>query len=444
MPRFLGGRLVDSDRSKTNGFRNTLTQRRLRTPSAAPRREKIGLWMIGACGAVGSTVALGIAALRNGLTDTTGLVSELPPFTSAELVDPRTLVIGGHEVRAVTLCDTVNDLNKRADLFDQSVIRRCARQLRSAQRDIKSGTLVGTAPADLKSADRPGLSYERCPADAIERLAADITEFRRRRRLDRVIVVHVASSEPRAPRKAAHAQYKALQRALARAGSRVLPSSSIYALAAIEARCPFINFTPSLGIDVPAIQQRAKQLDVPYMGNDGKTGETLVKSVLAPMFAMRNLSVLSWVGYNVLGNRDGAALQDPQVRASKLRSKDKAVSQVVGPSTTTRVSIEYVPSLDDRKVAWDFVHFKGFLDTKMSLQFTWQGCDSALAAPLVIDLARLAALHARSGRGGAMRHLACFFKDPIGVEDQSLSSQWDLLMNSIHTKVSLCAVESKA
>lgn len=416
--------------------KKTMTRR---SDRAAPQREKIGLWMIGACGAVGSTVALGIAALRNGLTDTTGLVSELPPFKSVGLVDPGTLVIGGHEVRAVTLCDTVNDLNKRADLFDQSVIRRCARQLRSTQRDIKSGTLFGTPPAAVKSANRPGLSLERCPADAIDRLAADITDFRRRRRLDQVIVVHVASSEPRAPRKAAHAQYKALQRALARPGASVLPASSIYALAAIEARCPFINFTPSMGIDVPAIRQRAKQLGVPYMGNDGKTGETLVKSVLAPMFAMRNLSVLSWVGYNLLGNRDGAVLQDRKIRASKVRSKDKTVSQVVGPSATTRVSIEYVPSLDDRKVAWDFVHFKGFLDTKMSLQFTWQGCDSALAAPLVIDLVRFAALYARSGRGGAMKHLACFFKDPIGVEDQSLSGQWSLLVDRVAADVSKSA-----
>ena len=86
------------------------------------------------------------------------------------------------------------------------------------------------------------------------------------------------------------------------------------------------------------------------MGNDGKTGETLLKSVIAPMFAMRNLSVLSWIGHNILGNRDGAALQDPQIRASKLRAKNKAISQVVNDSTTTHVSIEYAPSLDDRKV----------------------------------------------------------------------------------------------
>ncbi len=401
-----------------------------------PRRDKVGLWMVGAAGGVGSTVALGIAALRNRLADTTGLVTELPPFTPAGLIDPGSIVVGGHEIRSETLLEAVRALHARAGLFNETLIRACAPQLRAMQRDIRTGTLYGSSSAVRRLADRPGLGRERCPAEAIERLCADITAFRRRRRLDHVIVIHVASSEPLAPCRAAHRRYANLQRALARPGSRVLPSSSLYALAAIEARCPFINFTASSGVSVPAIRQRASRCDVPYMGSDGKTGETLVKSILAPMFAMRNLSVLTWVGHNVLGNRDGAILKDPSIRASKLRSKDKTVAQITGTSPTTDVSIDYGESLDDWKVAWDFIHFQGFLGTKMSMQFTWQGSDSILAAPLIIDLARLAALHCRSGRGGPMRHLACFFKDPIDVEDQSLFIQWQLLVNHIRDLVS--------
>lgn len=118
------------------------------------------------------------------------------------------------------------------------------------------------------------------------------------------------------------------------------PTSSLYALAAFEADCAFINFTPSLGVDIPAIRQRAERLGLPYMGSDGKTGETLVKSVLAPMFVMRNLEVLSWVGQNILGNRDGAVLNDRRTRLSKTQSEAKAVSRILGRSPTTCVSID--------------------------------------------------------------------------------------------------------
>jgi myo-inositol-1-phosphate synthase len=205
----------------------------------------------------------------------------------------------------------------------------------------------------------------------------------------------------------------------------------LYALAAMEAQCAFINFTPSPGIDVPAIRERADQLGLPYMGRDGKTGETLVKAILAPMFAMRNLSVLSWVGQNILGNRDGAVLRDPRTRQSKIKSKDKIVSRIVGGHPTTLVSIDYVPSLDDWKVAWDFIHFEGFLGTKMSMQFTWCGSDSILAAPLVIDLARLAALAHARGEAGPLRHLAFFFKDPMDVDEHDLVSQWQRLLKGV-------------
>ncbi len=149
------------------------------------------------------------------------------------------------------------------------------------------------------------------------------------------------------------------------------------------------------------------------------------------MFAMRNLPVLSWFGQNILGNRDGVVLSDPRTRLAKIRSKDKLLSQIVGRKTATHVSIDYVESLDDWKVAWDFIHFEGFLGTKMSMQFTWWGSDSILAAPLIIDLARLAALESRAGRCGAMKHLAYFFKDPIDVEEHDLSGQWQRLVEHV-------------
>jgi myo-inositol-1-phosphate synthase len=154
---------------------------------------------------------------------------------------------------------------------------------------------------------------------------------------------------------------------------------------------------------------------VPHCGNDGKTGETLVKTVLAPMFRARALKVLTWQGYNMLGNRDGEVLKEPAHRESKLRNKDEALRSILAdPAVHTSVGIDFVPSLEDWKTAWDFIQFEGFLGARMSLQFTWTGSDSALAAPLVLDLVRLADLAAERGEGGVMEHTACFFKAPLG------------------------------
>lgn len=394
-------------------------------------RDRVGLWLIGACGGVGSAASLGIAALAKRSVPTTGLVSELPPFRKAGLVDPGSLIVGGHEIRSETLLAAVQGAHARAGLFDERLIRAATPRLRAFQRNIRPGILCGAGRAVHALADSGGVKRDRSPAGAIERIAADLNAFRRRHRLDHVIVIHVASAEAPIPRSSAHGTYRKLERVLTRPGSAVLPPSSLYALGAFEAGCPFINFTSSTGVDVPAVRERADQLGLPYMGRDGKTGETLVKSVLAPMFAMRNLSVLSWVGQNILGNRDGANLTDARVRASKIRTKDKTVSHILGKSTTTCVSIDYVPSLDDWKVAWDFIHFEGFLGTRMTLQFTWHGSDSLLAAPLIIDLGRLAALACRSGASGPMRHLACFFKDPMDVREKDLFTQWRMLVRHV-------------
>ena len=145
------------------------------------------------------------------------------------------------------------------------------------------------------------------------------------------------------------------------------------------------------------------------------------------MFAARNLRVLSWVGHNIFGNRDGQVLDDPANKESKLRSKDALISQIVGYRPQTHVSIEYIESLDDWKTAWNHIHFRGFLGVKMTMQFIWQGCDSVLAGPLVLDLARLALLAQRRGEGGVLRHLACFFKNPMGTEEHDFFKQMALL-----------------
>jgi myo-inositol-1-phosphate synthase len=163
------------------------------------------------------------------------------------------------------------------------------------------------------------------------------------------------------------------------------------------------------------------------MGYDGKTGETLLKSTLAPMFARRNLQVMSWVGHNIFGNMDGRVLDDPENKRTKVTSKDRLLHQIFGYSPQTLVSIEFIESMGDWKTAWDHIHFKGFLGTPMTFQFIWQGCDSLLAAPLVLDLIRLTERARRAAETGVMSFLSCFFKSPLGCDEHDFARQFQML-----------------
>jgi myo-inositol-1-phosphate synthase len=195
----------------------------------------------------------------------------------------------------------------------------------------------------------------------------------------------------------------------------------------------YINFTPSLGASIPALYQLAETTGSLHGGKDGKTGETLLKTVLAPMFALRNLHVMSWVGHNIFGNRDGIILDDPANKASKVDTKDRVVTSILGYKPESLVTIEYIPDMGDWKTAWDHIHFSGFLGSKMTMQFTWQGCDSLLAAPLAIDLARLADVEKQRGSKGLMKHLASFFKGPEGVEENDFFKQFTMLAEHVAT-----------
>ena len=397
----------------------------------ARRERRIGLWLIGAAGGIGGTVALGLAALAKGLAKTTGLVTALAEFGAVPWVEPRQIVLGGHEIRSETLLESVWAIHARSNVIPAETIEACASVVRRIQRNVRPGLTVGVIPNVCAMSDPLCVRRVKSAAEGVEAIAADLTAFRTVNRLAHVVVVNVASSEPPVEAQDAHASYKTLWKAMARKGEPVVPASSIYAMGAFAADCSYINFTPSAGPRIPGILEFAAARDMLFMGRDGKTGETLLKSVLAPMFAMRNLRIHSWIGHNVLGNRDGEILNVPAVKLSKVRSKDPLVSQIVGYPADTRTSIEYVPSLSDWKVAWDYVHFEGFLNTKMNLQFVWTGSDSILAAPLVIDLVRLTALeHERGGRG-SMPHLACFFKDPDGVKEQRFFAQWRMLVEHV-------------
>jgi myo-inositol-1-phosphate synthase len=311
-------------------------------------------------------------------------------------------------------------------VFDGRLLTECGPQLDDWSRNVRPGVVYRPNPVIAAMADRPDVRPAPSPRAAVEQVQSDLRQFQAEHRLDQIVVVNVASTEPPFELGDEHETLPALETALDRTTPAVLPTSGLYAYAALDAGFPYANLTPSLGASVPALEELARKRKVPHAGQDLKTGETLLKSALAPMFAKRNLRVLSWVGHNILGNRDGLVLADPQNKASKVKTKDALLGELLGYRPQSLVSIEYIESLDDWKTAWDHVHFEGFLGTKMTLQFTWQGCDSILAAPLVIDLARLVLLAQRRGEAGVLRDLAVFFKGPLGVAEHDFGKQFEM------------------
>jgi myo-inositol-1-phosphate synthase len=389
--------------------------------------HRVGLWLVGAFGGVGTAITVGLAAMAKGLVDRTGLVTELPLFDGLNLPDPADFVVGGHDIRATSFASSAEEFRVASGVFETSWLSACKDDLAQATARVRPGSHFGAGKTISKLADWGPAKRPKSVRESADHIAADLVAFQAAESLEHVIVLNVASTEPPFILGEAHKSWGALKAALAGGGPELLPASAIYALAAIESGFTYINFTPSLGASLPALEELAETTGALYAGKDGKTGETLLKTVLAPMFKARNLKVMSWVGHNIFGNRDGLVLDDPANKASKVETKDKVVSGILGYRPGSVVTIEYLSDMGDWKTAWDHIHFQGFLGTKMALQFTWQGCDSLLAAPLAIDLARLAELEKRRGGKGLMRHLACFFKGPEGVDEHDFFKQFTLL-----------------
>ncbi|WP_434599174.1 inositol-3-phosphate synthase [Streptomyces sp. A5-4] len=343
---------------------------------------RTGVWFVGARGSVATTAVAGCAALAAGLHPADGMVTETPPFAESGLAPLSSLVFGGHDTMSCPLPKRAEAL-EAGGVLPHGLASAVRAELAEADQEIRTGgPLAGESRSD---------------EELIAAFADDLRDFARRQGLERVVVVNVASTEP-APDDQ----------------SSSLPASSLYAAAALRAGCPYVNFTPSTGLRTTALQDAVAASGLPHAGRDGKTGQTLLRSVLAPMFVQRALNVRAWSGTNLLGGGDGAALADPAAAAAKNAGKNRVLAETLGALPEGDVHIDDVPALGDWKTAWDHIAFDGFLGSRMILQTTWQGCDSALAAPLVLDLARLVARAHQVGISGPLPELGFYFKDPDG------------------------------
>ncbi|RJK96533.1 inositol-3-phosphate synthase [Vallicoccus soli] len=370
--------------------------------------------VVGLGGAVASTAVAGVELLRLGSGTTDGL-----PFAGLEgvagLARYEDLVFGGWD-----LCG--DNLAKAAEVhgvLDYRQMQAVSSALEGVVpwpaagdeefcRRVGGDNVVAVAPSGGSTGLRP----------VVDHLVADLERFRSSGGrdggpLDAVVVVNLASTE-RYPDLAdpAFATAAAFEAAVD-AGHDGIPPAMVYAYAAVLTGCPFVNFTPSVGADVPALEELARRHGVPVAGKDGKTGQTMMKTVLAPAFRSRALRVEGWYSTNILGNRDGQALDDPASLASKLGTKGGVLDGILGyPVEDHVVRIDYYRPRGDAKEAWDNIDLVGFLGQRMQVKVDFLCRDSVLAAPLVLELARFADLAQQRGESGPLEQLGYFFKSP--------------------------------
>lgn len=378
-------------------------------PSSQASETKIGIWFIGARGSVATTATLGLLGMQQGIAPPTGLVSELDEIRVANLVPLKQIVTGGHDVVENSLTGRARAL-AASHVVPPELVEVLEEKLDQANAEVKLAPTQGTQRSIL------------------DQLQSDISDFKTKHQLDQVVVLEVAATEAPADANPALDSLEVLEAALDE-GQSPLPQSSLYPYAAYQAGAAYASFTPSPGPTPKALQQLAENKRVPWAGRDGKTGETLLKSTLAPMFVNRALNVLSWSSFNLLGGGDGLTLSDEKAAVSKTTTKGAGLDSIMGRHISGPLRIDYVQDMGDWKTAWDHISFEGFLGTKMTMQFTWQGADSSLAAPLVLDLARLIARAQQVGHSGVQKELGFFFKDPLGSDEHALSEQWSDLVS---------------
>jgi myo-inositol-1-phosphate synthase len=390
----------------------------------APAAGRLGVLTVG-LGAVASTVIAGAGLIRRGLAEPTGSITQLSTIRVGERGEDRVALIrdvvplAGVDQLVFGAWDPVADT-----AYDAAVT--CGVLDRLAHVEPIAGELKEIEPMPavfdqnhVRRLDgrnvKPGAS-KRDLADAIRK---DIRDFRAAHSCDRLVVIWCASTESFLEPGPAHQNLNALEAAID-ADDENVPPSMLYAYAALKEGVPFINGAPNLTIDVPAMVELAQAAGVPIAGKDFKSGQTLVKTVLAPMLKARMLGVHGWYSANILGNRDGEVLEDPGSFRTKEQTKLGVLGHMLQPGLYPRlygdvhhkVRIDYYPPRGDSKESWDNIDIFGWLGYPMQIKVDFLARDSILAAPLVLDLVLFTDLAQRAGLAGVQEWLSFYFKSP--------------------------------
>jgi myo-inositol-1-phosphate synthase len=364
--------------------------------------RRLGVAIVGLGGAVATTAVAGIETIRRGSNHPKGL--PLADLSLPGLAEYRDMVFGGWDL-------------------DDSHLAAAAqhhRVLTEAQLSETGEALsrIRPWPAVSSRAFCKGVTGTHAHAAsghraAVRAIADDLLRFRDSSDVDGLVMLNLASTERTPADDGALHSLDAFEHALDNDDPAIGPAM-LYAYAAIETGIPYGNFTPSLAADAPALKEFARLRNVPVAGKDGKTGQTMIKTVLAPALKARALHVDGWFSTNILGNRDGEALRDPHSLASKLDTKGSVLDSILGYHVEDHlVDIRYYRPRGDDKEAWDNIDVSGFLGQRMQIKVNFLCKDSVLAAPLALEIARVLDLAQQRGEGGVQEQLSVFFKAPM-------------------------------
>jgi myo-inositol-1-phosphate synthase len=381
--------------------------------------------LIPGLGAVATTLIAGVEAIKKGLSQPVGsltqignirlgkgsetrysLIRDFVPLSSVE-----DLVFGGWDIYA----DNVYEAAVEAKVLEPSLLQA----VRPALEKLIPMKAVFD-PSYVKNLDGQHVKTAKTKFELALEVMKDIENFRQINRCSRLVIVWCGSTEKYLEPSEIHQSLESFEQALEDNDPRIAPSM-IYAYAALKLGVPFANGAPNLTVDIPALIQLARETNTPIAGKDFKTGQTLMKTILAPGLQARALGVRGWFSTNILGNRDGLVLDDPDNFKTKEVSKLSVLEDILQPDMNPelygelyhKIRINYYPPHGDNKESWDNIDIFGWLGYSMQIKINFLCRDSILAAPIVLDLALFMDLAKRANRSGIQEWLSFYFKSPL-------------------------------
>ena len=389
----------------------------------APAEGKLGILLVG-LGAVSTTLVAGVEAIKRGISEPIGSLTQMGTIRLGKRTDNNVpkikdfvplaslddIVFGAWDI----FNDNAYDAAMNAGVLDKDLLNQVSEQLAS----LKPMAAVFEQNY-VKRLHGENVKEGKNKMELAEQLIEDIAKFKTDNGCDRLVIVWCASTEIYVEESEVHASIEVFEKAMYDNDPRIAPSM-IYAYAAIKSGVPFANGAPNLTVDIPALTELAEQHKVAICGKDFKTGQTLMKTILAPGLKSRMLGLDGWYSTNILGNRDGEVLDDPENFKSKEVSKLSVLEHIFQPEVYPNlygdfshvVKINYYPPRGDNKEGWDNIDIFGWLGYKMQIKVNFLCRDSILAAPLALDLALFMDLAQRAGMRGVQEWLSFYFKAP--------------------------------
>jgi len=385
---------------------------------------KLGIMLVG-LGAVSTTTIAGVLAIRRGLAKPIGSLTQMGTIRLGK----RTAANSPRIKDFVPLASLDDVVFAGWDLFEDNAYE-AAKTAGVLERDLLDQIrpeLEAIAPLPavfdrkyVKRLDGPNVKKGKSKKDLAEQVRADIQTFKKAHNLSRLVMVWCGSTEVYLTESAVHQSIEAFEKGLEHSDDAI-PSSMIYAYAAIKEGIPYANAAPNLSADIPALITLAQQTGSPLAGKDLKTGQTLIKTIIAPGLKSRLIGVEGWYSTNILGNRDGEVLDDPESFKTKEESKKSVLDYIFQPTLYPDlyeklchvVRINYYPPRGDNKEGWDNIDIFGWLGYPMQLKINFLCRDSILAAPIVLDSALFLDLAKRAGMSGIQEWLSFYYKSPM-------------------------------